>query len=223
MSSRLIVAFKTRESPPPYLEFLSLASNNEVVDSSIATIVDAIEDFPIRKEVLSYLGKGGWREHLVAAIVALLLKDKEDFSEGLWQAFDRGSWVQPQLAVTAFFTDPSFSENAVTRLRTGCLVLRADKNWWQKHVSRYIRRGPADKAESSAKGAASLFAVCGWIRTLEAEVLSLSSSRTLSQLLSADRDRSGEIADMWRRNIEAAFQRFGKSLRRREDGPAKAV
>jgi hypothetical protein len=34
----------------------------------------------------------------------------------LWQAFDAGTWVSPQLAVAAFLRDPRFAEQARTRI-----------------------------------------------------------------------------------------------------------
>ncbi len=55
------------------------------------------------------LSDPNWRPHLVAC-VALIYEPREAVLPALWQAFDEGSWVAPQLAVAGYFSDAKFVE-----------------------------------------------------------------------------------------------------------------
>jgi hypothetical protein len=84
---------------PGYLELLGLNDNDSQV------VIDRIERASAtgdpRPWVDALLNDANWRPHLVAAI-AFLLDDRDTLDRHLlWKAIDSGSWVTPQLVVTA--------------------------------------------------------------------------------------------------------------------------
>jgi hypothetical protein len=57
---------------------------------------------------------------MVVAIV--LSRDRTALRPALWDGFDRGSWVAPQLGVVLRMGDPPFVANARQRILAGCPV-----------------------------------------------------------------------------------------------------
>lgn len=54
-----------------------------------------------------------WRGHLISVIAILLNDDRTGPSiQDVWQVFDEGSWVGPQLAVAMPFLDEAFVQHA---------------------------------------------------------------------------------------------------------------
>lgn len=200
------------EGNPVYLVFLNLG-DDEAVDSSLARLAEAIEHtVHVEDRVRSLLHESNWRCNLVGAITALFLRGEHDFSDSLWYAFDRGSWVQPQLAVTASYTDPQFSDNAISRLNTGCLV-RDKKYWWRCALQKISGRNFDLASIRSAKGVASLLAVCNFLPKLEVEIQTLRERKDITEIAAQDKDNSFEIAKYWRDSLVSAFERYGKPLR----------
>ena len=199
------------EGIPVYLVLLHLGADE--VDTSLARLAEAIEQtVHVEDRVRSLLHESNWRSHLVGAIAALLLGNEYNFSDSLWYAFDRGSWVQPQLAVTASYTDPQFSENAISRLNTGCLV-RVKKNWWRCALQKISGRNFDLASKRSAKGVASLLAVCGSFPAIEAQMQVFGQRKDIVAILEEDERDFGELATQWKSSLEAAFERYGKPLR----------
>ena len=58
--------------------------------------------------------------HLAAATAVGLGYASQRVIEGLWAAFDRGSWFSPQLAVAACLTAPDFETYARGRIGMQC-------------------------------------------------------------------------------------------------------
>lgn len=200
------------EGNPVYLVFLNFIPN-EAVDSSLARLAEAIEHtVHVEDRVRSLLQRSNWRDNLVGAITALFLSGEHDFSDSLWYAFDRGSWVQPQLAVTASYTDPQFSDNAISRLNTGCLV-QIEKTWLRRALQKISVRNFELASKRSAKGVASLLAVCGSFPAIEAQMQVFGRRKDIVAILDEDEKDIGELATQWKSSLEAAFERYGKPLR----------
>ncbi len=64
-------------------------------------IFELLADTPADLHEIRNLMRSGWRENLVGAVAALFHPDRSACRDLLWEAFDRDSWVSPQLAVCA--------------------------------------------------------------------------------------------------------------------------
>ena len=112
-------------SVPGYLPLLNLCGGEvQVVLKRIDGAID--ESTNPGRYIRRLLQDVNWRMHLVGAVAILLSRDEESLPvDDLWGAFDAGSWVAPQLAVTAFFSDKEFVQRArarvEARVQSGCL------------------------------------------------------------------------------------------------------
>ncbi len=127
----------------------------------------------------------------------------------MWQSIDAGSWVTPQLVTTAYFVDPSFAERVRERIDAKCAVtVPANLSPGERHRA----TGPATPEQRSAKLLASMIRIgmlapglTGWLRTA-------ASRPELAALQAADRDKSGNIAENWLKNLERQFSSRGRTL-----------
>lgn len=99
----------------------------------------------------------GWRENLVGAVAALFHPDREACRRLLWGAFDRGSWVAPQLAVCALMLDAGDFAEARRRLLLRCPVNHehldgTDPQW------RHVVHGTSALEDHNMKAMAALLA-----------------------------------------------------------------
>jgi hypothetical protein len=94
---------------------LNLNPNSNGAQIVIDHIRDALAVRDAQRWVKALLADPGWRLHLVAAIAFLLDQPKALDCAPVWSAIDAGSWVTPQLVVTALFSDPTFPTRARER------------------------------------------------------------------------------------------------------------
>lgn len=154
-----------------------------------------------------------WRPHLVGAI-ALLLEQSGTLDRSLlWRAIDAGSWVTPQLVVTAVFVDPSFPERARVSVDEQCPgSVPAGLTPAERHGATGRTRGP------SAKMLASLLAASAAIPSLERWAADLQRDARVEQLRKKDVwtedewNSSSEIAVSWMSNVRRAFLERGRTL-----------
>ncbi|WP_438003312.1 hypothetical protein WME89_31010 [Sorangium sp. So ce321] len=151
-----------------------------------------------------------WRPHLVGAI-ALLLDQSETLDRNLlWCAIDAGSWVTPQLIVTAVFVDPSFPEKARVRVDEQCPVLVPVG---LTPAERHSATGPDGLLGRNAKMLASLLAASASIPSLERWASDLQRDVRIEQLLKEDAwNKSDEIVASWMTNVRRAFLERGRIL-----------
>jgi hypothetical protein len=145
-----------------YLPLLNLPPEAAPAILFIADVVRGTSDY--RPRVLALLNDPGWRLHLVGAIAVLLSDDRAAYSDALWSALDRGSWVAPQLAVVLSRCDPQFVVNAKERIVAGCPVTPVDYGLTE-HES-YVVMGPDGSFERSAKAIGALLEI---LNTISAE------------------------------------------------------
>ncbi|MFO0633719.1 MAG: hypothetical protein U0168_12785 [Nannocystaceae bacterium] len=108
---------------PGHLALLNLARDRRAdTQTVIDRIAHALADAAADRFVAALLAEVNWRPHLVGAIAFLLDRGARLDPALLWQAVDRGSWVTPQLVVTARLTDPDFVHRASARLDARCPV-----------------------------------------------------------------------------------------------------
>jgi hypothetical protein len=87
-------------SPVPlYLELLSL-SPGQGSELALYSIRVAIDQSPnVGVEIAALFAEVNWRPQLVGAVALLAGAGGDQTLSALWDAFDSGSWVSPQLVV----------------------------------------------------------------------------------------------------------------------------
>ncbi len=153
------------------------------------------------EEIAKLFAHPNWRPNLVGAVALSALPYNPQACNNLWEAFDAGSWVTPQLAVAAFVRDPTFSIQAAKRLHARCPV-NPSRVLGQSAIERHVAWGPAGLSQRSAKSACCLIQLAGSLafrpNWLDAEL----ASPDLIDLLAEDIDHSAEIAQDWLANLK---------------------
>ncbi len=140
-----------------------------------------------------------WRPHLVGAIALLLGAGRTSEVDALWRAIDRGSWVGPQLVVTAYFRDPNFPSAARTPIAARCPLLEGA---WGNPPPRQFS---AKTLSSLLQVAAGIPALAGWVERVRQEP-------DVVELLREDRDDGGGIASGWMVRVIEEFDKRGCRL-----------
>lgn len=187
---------------PVYLTFLHL--DGKEVQVALSRIRNAIQEAGNPKKYIRLLLKDrGWRLHLVGAVAILLTDDVEHrCTDELWSAIDGGSWVVPQLAVTALFTDKQFAQQA--RRRIEALLSSMEPSFAGGSTGGYA---------SSPKALASLLAVGNHVPSQREWVQVVSQGTKVQEMLRDDDDRANEIAEQWLRCALHQFGKFGIDLK----------
>jgi hypothetical protein len=193
---------------PGHLELLHLHNPEAQI------VIDRVEralsaDDPTRW-VAAMFRDANWRPHLVGAIAFLLDQSETLDRELLWRAIDSGSWVIPQLVVTAVFVDPSFPEKARVRVAKQCPVIVPVG---LTPPERHSATGAEGVVGRSAKMLASLLAASAAVPSLERWAADLQREAHTEQLLKEDEwNRSDEIVASWMSNVRRAFLERGDIL-----------
>jgi hypothetical protein len=153
------------------------------------------------EEIANLFDHLDWRPHLVGAVALTARPYNKQACSKLWEAFDAGSWVTPQLAVAAFLCDPTFSIQAGNRIRSRCPVNRS-RLVEQPALDRHISSGPAGISQRSAKAASSLVRLAGLLASRPEWLDDELASPDLTDLLATDIDHSAEIAQHWLDNLK---------------------
>lgn len=192
------VAFKAR--PRSIAHYLSLLNLGEGADAAIAAIRRATSRRGADDAVTVMLQDRNWRPHLVA-LVALHESRTASGIGDCWRAFDRGSWVAPQIAAVLSLIDPDFDSNAVRRLREGCPLVLDPADDFDSRVLEHVVRGPGRSGLRSSKNAASLYALFMKDHPGSVDGEELASDVELAALVLGDVDNSAERAIGWRTNF----------------------
>ncbi len=160
-------------------------------------------------DLKDFLGRSGWREHLtVCAVMLSNRKLASILAPSLWVAFDAGSWVSPQLAVTALLCDPCFQAKARARVASLC-AQNAQSLESLPPLERHVVAGPGALSDRAAKGVASLIYLLE-LSPSNAEWLGDQlARRELKELIELDVDRGGFIAEHWLARIRARSTELG--------------
>src|SRR6266446_2089749 len=93
---------------PRYMDFLNLdPRQSKLAVSRVVECCHSSSD-PFL-DIACLLDEENWRPHLVAAVALSVLGYNRVAFTKLWNAFDAGSWVTPQLAVVAYLCDLDLS------------------------------------------------------------------------------------------------------------------
>jgi len=191
---------------PGYLKLLNLLKPEaQIVLDRIERALSAGDPAPW---VAALLGEPNWRPHLVGAIAFLLDQSQKLDCELLWRTVDHGSWVIPQLVVTAVFVDPSFPERARARVAEECPVA------FHPGMAKYgIAPRPGASREPSAKMLASLLAASAELPSLARWAEELRREARIQKLLEDDAwNGSEKIVASWMRSVRTAFRERGRVL-----------
>jgi hypothetical protein len=188
---------------PGYLELLHLG-RMDGVRVVVERIASALSQGDSQRWVRAMMGQRNWRPHLVGAVAFLLDHERVLDRGDLWAAIDGGSWVTPQLAVTASFADPSFADGVRSRLDAYCPLTSPES----------ARPASPDR---SGKMAASLLGVASRTPDLRPWVPGWRSDPQIQELLEQDAawDGSEHITTRWADDVSACFHALGIELARR--------
>lgn len=192
---------------PGYLALLGL--ERERAPIVIDRIAEGLQYGDPDRWVAALFQEVNWRPHLVGAL-ALLLRPSLDH-ELLWRAIDGGSWVTPQLVVTATFVDPRFRERARHRVAALCpVVVPVGLTPAERHSA----TGPAGTQARSAKQLASLIAASMEFPDLAQWREDILQDERVKALLAVDAswDASDRIVISWSSAVRSAFVARGTSL-----------
>lgn len=192
------------EGVPRYLTLLNLTGGAQ---ETVRIIQEVIRRCPnAREEILSLLHGNNWRPHLVAAVAVLLTEEKRDLVDALWDSFDRGSWVAPQLAATAFLSDPDFPVHAWERIKARCPVQEVG---WESTTERHAAMGPGGNYHRACKAMATLFALYKKFPALGPQLTKILRSEDVQEMLANNRDHSDRIVEWWLEEIQACLGAAG--------------
>lgn len=162
----------------------------------------------IRPEIGGLLDDANWRPHIVGA-VAICANEYDAYTMSrLWRAFDLGSWVTPQLAVTAYLRDPEFAEHARTRIAARCPV-DVSQLVMMTAVERHSATGPAGERLRSAKATAALMCLTGLLRPAPAWLEKEKEASDLVALVAEDVDHADRIVEDWLAKMKVLLKAMG--------------
>ena len=145
--------------------------------------------------------------------MALVLDDSRQFAPAsLWRAVDAGSWVTPQLVVTAYFVDPEFPRSVVERIEALCPVsVPASLTPLERHSA----TGPANAVQRSAKMMSSLVFIGRRLPSLATWLDTMCADVEVAELLAQDVDDTADICEEWLEQLTFQFARRGRQLKPR--------
>lgn len=189
--------FEKGISVPRYLEFLNFASREGEISEALGALKSAIDTSPDpAAEVQSLLSDLDWRPNIVGAVAMLMNVVTPAAVASLWAEFDRGSWVSPQLAVTAFKIDPEFGAQSVRRILSGCII-NDEGPPSLPPLERHVATGPVGSRGRSAKAISALTYLYKRLPNADPAVISSFNQQPIRDLLLADEDGGAEIAESW--------------------------
>jgi hypothetical protein len=199
--------FEPRELPvPAYLVLLGLWREAEA-SVAIDRVVEAMKRDSVARFVARLLAHPNWRPHLVAAVAYLVDQDQVLRPEWIWKAIDRGSWVIPQLVVTALFVDPLFPVHARSRVEQFCPVSVLGG---LSSLERHSATGPDSNRARSAKMMASLLEAASLVPSMADWLSSTRANGDVARLLFADANTdSPRIVASWKKQSQCLFRKRG--------------
>jgi hypothetical protein len=195
-------SFETGELPvPAYLFLLNLSEPG--VDAAIDRIQVALESTTRpQRWVDALFSETDWRPHLVGSIAVLLDRGARLDTAGVWRPIDSGSWVIPQLVVTAYFSDPGFPEHLVGRIDRRCDVALPSE---LSVIEQPVPTATGGAAHLSPKLLVSLLSMGARLPLLSSYLQRVSADPEYAALIEMDVDDAGSITNSWCKNIVAHF------------------
>ncbi len=192
---------------PGYLELLHLAEPSaQIVLDRIEVALAAGDP---RSSLDALFDDPNWRPHLVGAVALVLDGGRHLSTASLWRAVDAGSWVTPQLIVSAYFVDPAFPAHCRLRVERGAPIAVPVGS---SPAERHSATGPSGTTRRSAKLMASLVAVGLRVRVLAPWLETHRATAAVADLVALDEDGSADIADRWHDALVRQLAQRGRAL-----------
>jgi hypothetical protein len=193
-----------------YLSFLHFASDD--LPEAMHLVRESCSSPTALADLKLFAEEQGWREHLI--LCAAMLAEKsiaQNMTLQLWRAFDRGSWVSPQLAVTAWLRDGQFNAEARGRIESLC---RVDTRSIQQMppMERHVVAGPGTDEDRSAKGLAALVYLSRLSIAGSAWLPRILDRPEVAALLAKDFDCGDKIAKRWLASVRSRAVLLGIDL-----------
>ena len=185
-------------------------------EGAIATIQNAVKQSTnLEKEIQILLEDDNWRPHLVASVTLLMIKSV-NLSNYIWNRFDQGSWVNPQLAIAAYFHDPLFSQNAKERLAKRCPI-KFNLSRSMSTLEFHSATGGGGEYQTSCKSLSALMTICKTIPSFSDYITELSAIEDVKKMLKDDVNETKEITNEWLSRITIYFRELKINLTRSEN------
>jgi hypothetical protein len=181
-----------------YAELLNLKQEGST--KAITRLIKAVEETnQITAQIIALLNSRNWRHQLVATIAIWYLDVNTELIFKLWNAFDRGSWVCPQIAAALFLKDKNFIEQAIERINNLCEIKdEALKKRWQKAGIKKIPR--------YSKGLISLKVLCEQIPSLKPWLEKQFQSPDILEVIRPDSHHIGNLCLNWMKDIKTILK-----------------
>lgn len=116
---------------PGYLSLLNLYDKE--ADTALDQLEFANKNGGKQKHIDRMLSGKNWRPHLVACCALLLDREGRFTTDSLWECLKRGSWVSPQLVVSASLRETEFEARTAELLKS----LPAKPSTFEKCIAQY--------------------------------------------------------------------------------------
>ncbi len=136
---------------------LNLTSNEALCD--VRKIIDIIKKGEIDTLIL-LLSDKNWRTQIIGVVGSFAIGLKEKVISKMWDLFDQGSWISPQIAVSLFLQDKDFFEKAVIRINSSYEIQNETvrESWKMSRIK---------TISMPTKGLTSLLVLCKQVPSLE--------------------------------------------------------
>jgi len=177
-----------------YAELLNLKLEDSTM--TINRLIQAVEESDnITDEIITLLNSPNWRTQLIATIAILYLEENEELILKLWNAFDQGSWVSPQIAVALFLKDKNFRERATERINNLCEINDDSvKKRWKNAGIKPVPR--------TSKGLISLMVLCEQMPSLKPWTENKFKSPEILEILGPNSNQIKELCLNWMKDIK---------------------
>lgn len=191
--------------------YLKLLQPNPAAVEVFEDIQAKLDGSPELMEQALALFEQGWREQLVGLMV-LVARPSPVLVRALWRAFDRGSWVAPQLAVVARLFDADFEGQAKKRLLLECPLIDFEVLSQMDPKELHTVHGPGGSISRSAKNFASLVAL---LPSLSDGAVWLKQRLSFEQIvrwivIEDDWDKSPDIVARWATGLWSLLRSTGR-------------
>ncbi|WP_394845435.1 hypothetical protein LZC95_51440 [Pendulispora brunnea] len=175
-----------RSGEPRYSSLLGCSPADAA--QSVQAVRDAVarSGEHVDAEIHELLADRNWRVQVVGAVALLIAGLNRRRKAELWAAFDRGSWVSPQLAAVGHLIDPDFDARARERIDTVIERVRRD-----------VESGIESVDDWLAKATMALVQLCEWRETAASWIRERTENEMLQRIAARDVDKGGFIAQHW--------------------------
>jgi len=128
--------------------------------SDVKKIIDILKQEGNINALLSLLSDKNWRTQIIGVIGSFAVEVNEQVISKMWNLFDQGNWISPQITVSLFFQDKDFIEKAILRINSFFEIQN-------KTAKEQCKISKTEKIFMSKNGLISLLVLCRQVSLLE--------------------------------------------------------